>query len=61
VFLTRRSPPRSTATFLRRILQNLRFQLHHPLMYLIFDLDKGRFGMCSSPLFDVTQDLFTLL
>ena len=30
-------------------------------MHLIFDLHKGRFGMRSSPLFDVTQDLFTLL
>jgi hypothetical protein len=29
-------------------------------MYLIFDLDKGRFGMRSPPLFDATQDLFTL-
>jgi hypothetical protein len=61
VFLTRRSSPLSAATFLRCILQDLRFQLHHPLMYLIFDLDKGRFGMRSPPLFDVTQDFFTLL
>jgi hypothetical protein len=61
VFLTKWSSPLSTATFLRRLLQHLCFQLHHPLMDLIFDLDKGRFGMRSSPLFDVTQNLFTLL
>jgi hypothetical protein len=30
-------------------------------MYLIFDLHKRRFGVGSPPLFDVTENLFTLL
>jgi hypothetical protein len=30
-------------------------------MDLIFDLDKGRLGMRSPPLFDVTQNLLTFL
>jgi hypothetical protein len=42
-------------------LEHLRFQVHHPLMDLIFDLHKRRFGVRSPPLFDVTQNLLTLL
>jgi hypothetical protein len=30
-------------------------------MHLVFDLDKGRFGVCSSPFRDVRQDLGALL
>ncbi len=59
--LTRISSPLPATTLLRCLLQHLCFSLHHPLMHLIFDLDKGRFGMRSSPLFHVAQNLCTFL
>src|SRR5260370_13584060 len=60
-WLPRRFPPLSARAFLCRILEDLRFQFHHALMDFVFDLHIGRFGMRSPPLFDVCQDLDTLV
>jgi hypothetical protein len=59
-WLPRRFSPLSAHARLCRILEDLRFQFHHALMYFVFDLDICCFGMRSPPFFDAAQDLDTL-
>lgn len=49
--------PDPTGTRLCRIPQHMRFQLHHSSMDLVFNFDKGRFGVGFAPLFHIAQDL----
>src|SRR5690242_15465774 len=52
--------PFSTGTVPSRFLLQISFQLHHALVDLFFNFDKGRFGVRSSPCSHVGENLFTL-
>ena len=54
--LVRGLTPFPTLACLRCVLEHLRLSLHHPSMDLVFDLHKGRFGVGSSPLFDICEN-----
>jgi len=52
--------PGLAGTRLGGVLEQLRFQLHHPSMHFVFDFLKGGFGVGFAPLSHLAQNLRTL-